>query len=499
MALNIPENSAEIRTAFLGDIELGARENGVTDPPIEPGSDWHNLGTAVANVALIQNQNVAIAERDSSELTAEDEALDQLRIQNGLPELVAQGSTGWVKLGITGEATIVVGSEAVAKKNGLRYSAITTTTNPSDGQEIEMEALDTGVETNLASGEILTWANPPPNVNSQVTVSNTIPFLGGRDKETDQEKQERISERKKNPPASGNWSQVVEIAEGALPSVQGAYVYPALGGPSSYKVVITKAFFPEDDDYSRVPSDGMLRIVRDEVNEQLPDGNANVYQSVAEEDVDVSISVDIPDSAGAGGSGRGWINDVPWPPLVSSETNVRVSATPTSTTTIKLDANTTTAPVAGQTRIAWWSQYTKSFYQRLVVSYSGSSGAWFVTVDRPLVDDLGNQVALLDYVCPASVNLANYGESWLDIMSRLGPGENTSGINLPRSKRRPYTDARDSPQIGSPMLRELQSLYDEIFDLELTGTSPSDTPSVPSSVDDAPNVLALRHFGIYPL
>jgi uncharacterized phage protein gp47/JayE len=497
MAVNIPGTSAEIRTAFLNDIELGAREYGVTDPPIEPGSDWHNLGTAVANVALIQNTNVALSERDSSVLTAEGDALDDIRKQNGLPELPPQGARGFAKIRVTGSTTIVEGEESVAAKNGLRYATVTTTTAPVDGQEIELQCVDTGAETDLDSGETLTWANPPPNVGSQLTVSNTVPILGGRSEESDEEKRERILERKRNPPGGGNWAQLVAVAE-SVPSVQGAYAYPALGGPSSYKIVITRTIIPEDDDYTRIPSDAMVREVREQIFAIMPDGNASLVQAVAEEITDISLSLDIPDSRGAGGDGTGWTNDTPWPPLAGGDTEVKVSVV-TSTTQITTDASTTTSPVAGQTRIAWWSEHNQQFYTRLITAASGSTGAWVITLDKPLVDDLSNSVAVGDYISPEAASVVQYGNSWREIMATIGPGENTDDADrLPRSERHPATDASDPPNVNSSLLRALQGEHPEIFDAELTSVTVS-SPTVPVSVDLAPNVLALRKFGVYPL
>ena len=46
----VPANAEEIRDDFLTDIRLEAIKQGVPNPPVLPGSDWHVLATAMANI-----------------------------------------------------------------------------------------------------------------------------------------------------------------------------------------------------------------------------------------------------------------------------------------------------------------------------------------------------------------------------------------------------------------------------------------------------------------
>lgn len=497
MPLNIPTSATPIRTQFLNDVELEARRQGITNPPIQPKSTWYVLATAVGNASLITTSNVAIAQRDSDVNRATGPELDEIRKGEGLPELPAQGATGDVRLRVFGSTTIVQGEQLTAKKNGKRYRVANPVVSPSDGDEITIEAIGTGADTDLKSGEILTWANTPPNLGAQVTVSNTVPITGGRDDETDEEKRERILERRRNPPAGGNWAHLVELAE-AVPAVQGAYVYPALGGPSSLKVVVTKDIIPEDNDFTRIPSDGVLRLVRTAIQTELPDGNALVVQATAEETTSVSVTVEIPSAKSAGGNGEGWLNATVWPPLDGGDTEVTVSSV-TSNKVVTVSASTTTEPVNGQTRCSWWSPNTYEFITRLVVSHSGSSGAWVLTFDRPLVDKRGNSVAAGDYISPSAANLQGYGETLRRLVAQLGPGENTSDANRigdGRSLRHPKLSDKDPAHIGNTLFRKLQEEHPEIVDIESSSVTTS-SPSVPGTVEDPPNVLKLSHFGVY--
>jgi hypothetical protein len=497
MPINIPGSSQPIRTQFLSDIELEASRQGVSDPPVQPGSTWYVLGTAVGNASLITTANIAIAERDGSVLWAVGDALDELRIANGLPELPAVGARGFGRLRVFGAASIQAGEQLVADKNGKRYRTIDPS-SPSDGGEIELEAVDTGADTDLRSGEVLRWANTPPNVGSQVFVSRTVPITGGRDDEDDEDKRSRILERKRNPPLGGNWAHIVAEVE-TVAAVQGAYVYPALGGPASSKTVVTRDFVPEDDDYTRIPSDGIVRAARAAAQGIMPDGNSTIVQAVAEETTSVAIEVTIPSSSSAGGNGTGWSNATPWPPLDGGDTEVTVSAV-TSSREITVDASTATSPVAGQTRVARWSPTAQEFQVRLVTSVAGSSGAWALTLERPFVDELGTEVGVGDYISPAAANITGYGVTFRTGMAKLGPGENTADPNRigdGRSLRHPSVDDVDPSSVGGSLYRRMQQAHPEITEIGTSAVTTA-TPSVPASVQDAPFVLKLDNFGIYP-
>lgn len=497
MPLNIPGSSEPIRTQFLNDVELEASRQGVSDPPIQLGSTWHVLGTGVANGSLITTANIARAQRDGSVLWATGDELDELRIGNGLPELPAVGARGFVRLRVFGTASIQAGEQLVADKNGKRYEVVDPS-SPSDGGEIELQAVDTGADTDLRSGEVLRWANTPPNVGSQVFVSRTTPITGGRDDEDDEDKRERILEKKRSPPLGGNWSHIVAEVE-TVAAVQGAYVYPALGGPGSSKTVVTRDFVSEDDDYTRIPSDGIVRAARAKAQGLMPDGNSTIVQAVAEEETSVALAITIPNSTTAGGNGNGWSNATPWPPLDGGDTEVTITNS-ANTRNITVDASTTTAPVAGQTRIAHWMPESQKFLVRLVVGVSGSAGAWVLTLDRPLVDEKGNQLALGDYISPAAANITGYGVTFRNAMAKLGPGENTTDPNRigdGRSLRHPSVDDTDPSSVGGSLYRRLQQAHPEMTEVSASSVTIS-TPSVPASVQDPPNVLKLDNFGVYP-
>lgn len=499
--LQVPDIDT-MRDDMLADLELGAIDAGVDEPPIEPGSDWYGLATAEANLHAITAQNMRLADNDVTPLTARDEKLEQWRQSVGTTEVVPSGSRGRIVVETTGTASILEG-EQLTHANGNRYRIRETYTNVQNNDEIEAEAVDTGEETNLDPGEVLTFIGTITNVRKQATVSKTEPLQYGLSKEIDERKRSRILNDLQTQPGGGNWGHLRKLALEASPAVQGAYVYPALGGPSSTKVVITQAFNPKIRDFTRSPSDTLVEIVRtaiqvgSAVEKGSPDQCEVVVQGVADESLSMSLQVEIPDSVLSGGDGSGWLDSTPWPDL-DGDTYVSVSSV-TDSKNITVNALTSTAPVAGQTRIVWWCPTDQEFVQRLVISQSGSSGAWVLGLDQPLAASDGTIVASGDYISPAAANSVAYGKTWRGILETIGVGENTSDSNrTPRASRHPYTDTQDSPTLNASQTRKLQNNHAEIQDIAYSYRSAT-TPSVPSYVSTAPNVLVLDNFGIYAM
>lgn len=494
-----PANADELKGQFLRDIRLGAIDAGVEEPPTTPGTDWDMLATAVANLCLLGFANVNASEADANVLTATGQALDDIRKAEGLPEVGAEGASGKIVVSVSGTVTVTDG-QAFTIPNGLRGHIVGTHVNPADQDELAAQMDDTGASSNLAAGEIVRFTSPPVNLAVEAKVSVGEPLTGGTEPEDDERKRDRILNVRQNRPAGGNWAHIRKIALEALGSVQECYVYPALGGPGSCKVVPVKDFDLESDDFSRVLSSTALDVVRLAIQTNLPNPQEIVVTAAANESCDVTLKLTIPDSSLSGGNGKGWTDPQPWPILEVAETSVRISSTTAGGDGITVTAATTTAPIAGQTHIAWWSQVDRKFYIALIISVGGGTGAWVLGLDRPLVGKTGAGPVTggtADYICPASEQLANYGDAWVGIFRELGPGENTADANrLPRAKRHPFITDEDPTSLTAVVLRRLTDKFPEITDHEYVLRSPS-TPTVPASVSTAPNVLVPRRFAIY--
>lgn len=497
----IPASADEIRDQFLRDVRLEADAVGVANPPVGKGSDWYILGTALANVALIQFANARIADDDSDVLTAGPEALEELRIAYGLPEVKATGSSGKIVVTVLGAIfTTIPGGTQLVLPNGKRAQVVGTHINLLGEPEVDIAAIDTGEDTNFPAGAVVRFVSAPVNVEAEAVVSVTSPLVGGTDAETPDRKRDRILNRLRNVPGGGNWGHIRQIVLDNVGSLDGAFIYPAAGGPGSVKVVVTKPIDVARNNYLRSATADQLQRARAAIQSELPGPMEVAVGTVSDTLASVSLQVTIPDAVGAGGNGKGWIDTSPWPDLDtgSGEEEVTISAV-TSSTQITVTAATATTPVAGVTHIAWWSLADQRFRTFLVTAVAGSSGAWQLTLDKPLVDSTGATAQIGDYISPAMVNATAYGKTWVGVVSKFGPGELTSDANrLPRAKRHPVvTDPGASPMTMTVrQLKELLDTHDEITDIAYsTSTLPAVLP--PATVDDEPACLVPGHFGMY--
>jgi len=493
----IPRNAAEIRDDILTDIRLEAIAQGVPNPPVEPGSDWHVFATAMANVALIQYANIRISEDNGDVLSATGPELDAIRDAYGLAVVPATPATGRVVVAVLGPVTLVDGLQFVLP-NGLLGKVSGTQLAVTSGTEISVVTIGKGADANLAADEVVRWVSPPVSLESEAKVSFNEPLTGGADEESDARKRDRILNRLRNVPAGGNWGFMIETALNSLATLQYAFIYPALGGPASVKVAVVKDVDPDNLDFSRQLGSGATAIVRGGIHDEMPSPMEIVVQSVADESADVGIQLQLPDAAAAGGNGLGWKDAAPWPPLVGGDAG-RVSIAINTAAIFRVTAVTATSPVAGQTHIVIWSDVDQKFNERLITAVAGGSGAWDLTLDAPAVDSQNSFIAVGAYIGPSAVNSENYGDTWGTVARGLGPGENTADVNrVPRSLRHPFVEDEWNSSLTIKQLKTLIDAHEEIIDAEWSFRSLT-TPTVPASVSSAPNILRPRHFGIYSL
>ncbi len=494
-----PKNAEELSQRFLRDIRLASIQSGYDDVPVGYGSDFWLTSQGIAGIGLQGFRNILLSEADQNVLTAEGQALDNIRVGYGIPEVSLSPGRGRIKIRVSGVTTITNGQSFIYP-NGKSGRVVGTYVNPSDNSEVNVECTTNGTSGNLKAGEIVRFIGAPVNVGSEAKVSVDSPITGGTDSESDARKRLRILNVLRNKPAGGNWAHVRQIVLDLNGGVQNCFVYPALGGPASAKVVPVKDFDLSLNDFSRICSDALLATIRSQLQSNLPVGVELVVQGAATEYTDITLKLSIPDSSQSGGSGQGWKDIVPWPQLEVADSN-RVTVTSVNATfdQLLINAATTTAPIDGQTHISWWSPNDRKFYTGLVVDHSGSTGAWLITLDRPIVDSIGLGPVSGDYISPSCENIVGYGSSFVNMFRNLGPGENTSSLaRLPRAKRHPFVAVESPFSITNSTLKSMIVSYPEITDFSI-GYALKASPTVPINTATAPNILVPRRFGVYKL
>lgn len=487
-------NPDELRSKFLRDIELGLNAQGIDNPAVEEGTDYYISGTAYASGTSILVAQLARLIKNSSELTATGLELDQIRSAIGLPIVPAIGATGRIFPVISGNnlITFPAGIQFTLDRNGKRGEIAGAQTILAGGS-LAVRMIDTGFDSDAAAEEKLTFTNPPVNVSVSAIV-DADGLTGGTDDENDERKRQRILNRRRNVPGGGNPGQLIELAESSTGSVQKAFVYPAILGPSYAKVVVTKSFQLDKSkirDFSRELGDSSLAIIASAVLAELPSGIEITVESAQDQLFSCSIGLTLPDAQDGG-----FKDSIPFPALIPAD-NGRVTATViTSTNEITVSA-LGAAPVVGN-KILWWSPVKKEFLEAQIVSFTGSAGSYALTLDRPLAiaDEI---VAIGDYISPAASNSQNYGESFLRECNKLGPGENTSSSDrLPRAKRRPFITEDWDSGLKSNQLKAMSLSNPEIQDFAWIYRS-LNAPTVPALASTSPNVLVPLHFAIYNL
>ncbi len=491
----VPANAEEIRDDILTDIRLAAIDAGVAEPPVHEGTDWFLIASAVAEVGLMQYANIRIAEDDTNVLTAVGDALRRISEGLGLPEVEPTKASGKVRVTVTTGAVTVNAGTVLVLPNGKLLDVVGTHVGITNGAEIDVEAQEAGEASNTPAGTAVRFSAPPVNVDTNATVSNTTPISNGSDEETDARRRTRVLNRLQNTPSGGNWADIREKALNASGALRDVFVYPALGGPSTQVVTPVKFFDRDNDDFSPVPTTAQINTVRDSLQTELADGTEVIVRKPVGGTLSPTLLVTVPDSSLAGGNGTGWLDQTVWPKLEVADSNVVTIGTVTSTTQIIVSAATTTAPVANQTHIMWWSTLTQKFTTRLITAVSGGTGVWDLTLSEPLVDSLGFGPFVGDFISPALENAAAYRETWLDIAETFGPAENTADANrLPRSLRHPLVSLEQPSGMTSTQLTKFQTAHPEITDIAWGVTL---TLAVPGTVDTAANIFAPVSLGIY--
>lgn len=488
-----------IRDDVLRTIKNGLIKQGVTNPNVGPNSDWFVIATAIGNELAVVGANAIVKADQQMPDTAVEDDLARIAALFGLEKQPAAGSIGPVVIEASATSPIETGRELIDSA-GLRYEVVTGG-NYDDDSTVTIRAIDTGAATNHAAGDQLQWVSAPPYCSDKVTVG-TGGLVNGIDEENDEVLRSRVLAVLQNPPGAGDWEHVAEIAEESTASVQKAFVYPAIQGPSTVHVAVTAA--PTDSSKSRVLATAtMTGTVDPYVKGKLPTHSHIVVTTVSDVNADVAIALSLPEAPTANppGPGGGWTNGTPWPSPDGAVT-FRCTVTAVSSSTV-FTVDATTAPTANVTRIAWLSPTEWKLYTGLVTSFTGTSGAYVITIDSAFTD-----ITTGAYIWPECQNAQNYVDALLEEFALMGPGEKSSNASaLIRGFRHPPPSAAWAYKLGPAMLRAVTDAGDEVLSAQfihrtdgtttVQGSAGTLTPQVPGSLTDPPNILVPRHIGFY--
>lgn len=218
-------------------------------------------------------------------LTATGEYLDRKAAEQGLERRAAEYAKGTVT--ITGRAGEVIRVGAKVAADNILFAVDETVSIPESGTiDVSATCITGGAAGNVDAGEISRFPVTLPGV---YTVTNTEPFEGGYDAETDEELRERYFEKVSRPNASGNVNDYIAWAK-EIVGVGDVRVLPLWNGPGTVKVVIT-------DSNTQPADEELIAEVAAHIEESRPIGASVTVTSAAQLTVNVSAALTV--SSGA--------------------------------------------------------------------------------------------------------------------------------------------------------------------------------------------------------
>ncbi len=495
MPLNLAELNLKSAEEILVDLIAGYRNSlikrGIANPNVSFGTAQYGKFQAFANEGAAISSNIAILGEQMMPDSATGSYLERIAALYLLGLRAAGPSSGPILLETDQPSGVLVAVPSGAQlidSAGLTYEVAAGGSFELD-DEVSIISTATGSATNLEEGTILTWTAPPAHV-APTCVVGAGGLTGGNNSETIEQLRQRVLTRLRNPPGSANAAHVNLVAEDSSSAVDASFTYPCANGPGTLMVAVTRA--PTSTDKTRdVDSLILSTKVAPAVVGLLPEYAETTVTTVTNEETDISIGLSLPAATQAAppGPGGGWVH-VPFPVRAS---HGYVVPTVTSTTVLTVDSDS--APTAGSTQVCYVRQANWKLYTATVSSFvDNGSNSYTITLDTPFVD-----VTSSDFIFPNAERMQDYLDAFFAYFATLGPGQKTSAAGLlPRALRRPLTNFAYPSDVGPSLLRFMSNVGEEVLDADFLYRSKT-TPTIPTLINSAPNVLIPRHIGIYPL
>jgi len=486
----------QIMTDLLRTIKSGLIDIGVTDPQVDPGSDYYVLCQAIANELAVAEQNVVLQGDALMPDTASGADLDRILNNYGLSRRAASTSNGACQLVSTASTLIPTGAQLVSAL-GLTYQ-VTIGGTYATLAEIPIQSIGTGASANLDIGEVLNWVSTPAFASSTAAVTQAC--TGAVDAETDDVARQRLLARMQNPPALGNWQQVADMCESFDPAVQKAFIYSTANGPSTLHIALVAN--PTETSKSRQLASTKVVTLESSIKGQLPEYVDSLITTVVDVPTDISFKLTIPYPIGSMnlGTGGGWMDDQPFPAVTTALKLSRGFLITSTNIWIEVEG-TIPAPIPGVTHVSWIDRvnnYTVRTATILSQSYNTTGPGmhyYDVIIDTPFVG-----LAAGDYIFPSAYRAQTYVDAILAQFAIMGPGEKCNVATLlPRAYRKPRPNLSYPNAIDGTMLRALIESSNEVQSADYWySTYGTASVAIVSAVTDAPNIFVPRQIGFYP-
>lgn len=534
----IAPSAQTILQSMINHYTALATANGYPNISANPNSEVYVRFSAVSQqLAVMYNiMQQQVDARIADTATGDD--LDRVLNTNGLQRKPATSAEGFIQFVTASSQTLNTGM-TLTGSNSLQYQ-VSVSGVYTNGQNVPVVAVDQGQNTDLGIGAILTWTSPPPNSQSNVPVS--VALTGGSDIETDSQARARLYATIQNPPGSGNAQQLINLSSSVDPIVQGGFVYSNFNGAGTQLIALvgyqTDGYYigrdiPHllTDNISLNSSSSPYNTLSQNFGNNLSNDASVIYGQVAagvsnpyatyittvnNQPADTAFLLTLPFPIGSpvNGTGNGWLNfqGYTWPnPDGVYVSNACKVTSVTNSTNITISAGSaghaTTVPTPGLTLIQWVNRSGVAgngwqiIQAKVLSAVDNSNDTWTITLDTPLtcggVDYYGNtQVAVGDYIFPASINSQNYLDTVMGTFAALGPGQVTAitGLLAIGANRQPVASANFSPYVGSQFLQNLTAENSEMYSAQfLYNSTGGNSPTIAAP----PEIWIPRNLGFY--
>lgn len=200
-------------------------------------NDFSKRLRIVAGAAFQLNHHIAVVSDDVLPDTAAGDQLDRHGFIWGVtrkPATPARKADALRLVGTSG-STFTIGDELVSV-GGLRFQVNESGSIPAAGfLDVDVVAIDTGEQTRLQAGEVLSFISPPAGIETEAELQLDLDE-DGTDQESDGAYRVRIMNKIQQPAMGGNandWAQWVLD----FPGADFAYVYPERAGAGTVQYV----------------------------------------------------------------------------------------------------------------------------------------------------------------------------------------------------------------------------------------------------------------------
>jgi uncharacterized phage protein gp47/JayE len=397
---------------------------------VGPGGEPYIAASAHADAMLVVYSDAKTIGKNTNLVDSSgDDLLRKARGEGIDGKLPATGAEGFVIVaaGATG-GFIDEGEQLRDKPTGSIFECAVADTYQS-GQLLPIRGVTTGIATNLPANRLLFWLSPPSGINDTATIYQDL--SGGHPAESDQELIDRIIDRKKNPPASGNdaaYREAVLTTPGV--AVEKVWTYPAIFGPGTTCIVFTVRVNSVFD--SRLPNNAQIAAVESNLLVKFPYDDGIFVGSLTA--VPTKVQVEITWAKAA----KNWVDGATaWPPYVSAGP-VKVSVSTSATQFRLLAGASIAAPQAGQTIAFFDGKFRRKKILTVTTIVSGTT--WDIVCDTTAnASDTTMTPAVNAVASPWSDSLDLLTMPFALYFASLGPGEQVASFVDPgrRQKRQP--------------------------------------------------------------